>query len=332
MKPMACNPFKSCFTPDVSKKQATIYANIVLVTQEFVAVVFHLVCLSRLEATADIKSNLVLFLTLVVFTGPYLNAWLVFVEYMTIKRWDDYAYMLGNVLMGLAITLAHVVGSLVAWGCVLAMQPPSNGIIVWNKQNSIHPNATETEANKKDAMWKNDNWHVHLIEETFAVASLLIGFIYLLWLVQWRKVKSTAKTGQKQQSKPKGVKIDIKFYFQLTLLVAAVAQAFPSAQLSPHVLCYKVLMQTITLPQFLSRLGGGGIGLFIASVWCRLRNMYKESIQTKVDPEHDHNAHDYDPLQNMPDSRILFTPNSGPSTNKGQMPAIRLSMYGGSYY
>ena len=321
MEAVSCNPFKACFPQEVSKQSAHFVANLVLVLQEVIAVAFHLVCLSRLEASADIKSNLVLFLTLVVFTGPYLNAWLVFAENIIFKKWKD-GMAIENILMGLGITAAHVIGSLIAWGLVRWMEPPSVGTITWDTKKAITWNITG-DAAKKNVMENDDNWHVHFWEEIFAVASLIIGFIYLLWLMKLRKAKSTEYS---MLINDRWIKIDIKFYFQLTLLVAAVAQAFPSAQLSPHILTYKVLTQTITIPEFLSRLGGGAIGMGIACVWCLFRVSYRESIQTKLDPEHDHSAPEY---QAVP---TAVTQTFTPKQTHILAPAIRLSMHGSSYF
>jgi hypothetical protein len=71
----------------VDDYMSTILANFVAFLQEFLAVTFQLVSLSRLEKTAGLKSSLVLFLTLVVFTGPYLNAWLLFIYNIWFKPW-----------------------------------------------------------------------------------------------------------------------------------------------------------------------------------------------------------------------------------------------------
>ena len=320
MEAIYCNPFQACFPAQASKASAHFVANLVLVLQEVIAVAFHLVCLSRLEASADIKSNLVLFLTLVVFTGPYLNAWLVFAENICFKKWKE-GMAIENILMGLGITAAHVIGSLIAWGLVRWMEPPSVGTITWDTKKSITWNITG-DAAKKNVMENDDNWHVHFWEEIFAVWSLVIGFIYLWWLTKLRKAKSPQYTWVSDR----WIKIDIKFYFQLTLLVAAVAQAFPSAQLSPHILTYKVLTQTITIPEFLSRLGGGAIGMGIACVWCLFRVSYRASIQTKLDPDHDHVAQEYQPIPTaLPQSFPL-------KQTQILAPAIRLSMHGSSYF
>ena len=265
------------------------------------------------------KPPLVLFLTLVVFTGPYLNAWLVFAENICFKKWKE-GMAIENILMGLGITAAHVIGSLIAWGLVGYMEPPSVGTITWDTKKAITWNITG-DAAKKNVMENDDNWHVHFWEEIFAVWSLVIGFIYLWWLTKLRKAKSPDYTLISER----WIKIDIKFYFQLTLLVAAVAQAFPSAQLSPHILTYKVLTQTITIPEFLSRLGGGAIGMGIACVWCLFRVSYRASIQMNLDPEHDHSAEEY---QAVPTARVQ----SFPSKPQIHAPAIRLSMHGSSYF
>ncbi len=63
-------------------------------------------------------------------------------------------------------------------------------------------------------------------------------------------------------------KREIRFFRQLTLLVAAVSQSFPSAQISPHVLCYNFFLQRITQDVFLARLGGGGVALLVTSHLC----------------------------------------------------------------
>jgi hypothetical protein len=315
---LCCHPFEKCFAGDAST--ANKFANFVLFLQELVAVVFHLVCLSRLEgASADIKSNLCLLLTLVVFTGPYLNAWLAFAENIIFKKWDKPQMILGNIVMGLGITAAHVLGAIVAWGLVNWMRPASLNTITWEQKNAITKDLIGDKV-KKDAMWKNDDWHVYLLEEIFAVSSLIIGFIYLWWLMKLR----TLKTPHTQVS-DKCIKIDIKFYFQLTLFVAAVAQAFPSAHLSPHILCYKLCMQTITIPEFFSRLGGGAIGLGIGSLWCLFRESYRETIQTQLDPDHDHyqSPQPYQQVQNA--VPVVSTAYIKP-------PAIRLSMHGSSYF
>ena len=167
----------------------------------------------------------------------------------------------------------------------------------------------------RKAMWEAPHWYVHFVEETFAVGSLLIGCAYLLWLRETRRAKP------KQNEKENAIQIEMKFYLQLTLLVAAASQAFPSAQLSIHILCYKLWMQTITGVEFFARLVGGLLGLFVACLWCKARESYRKNIQNEVSPGHEHYT-----KKGLHQAAAMHT------ANYALLPPIRLSMQGGSYF
>jgi hypothetical protein len=294
------------------QKNADIKANIVQIGQEVIAVAFQLICLSRIETTTDfMKPTLVLFLTLVVFTGPYLNTWLVFTENIMIKEFHD------DRVMAFMILLAHVAGSLAACGFVIWWHPPSTRnsavVIVWNKKQALTYNMTKVQA--EEAMWEEAHWYVHFVEELFAVGSLLIGCAYLLWLRETRRAKP-----KPVYQKEKGIQIEMKFYLQLTLLVAAASQAFPSAALSVHILCFKLWMQTITGSEFFARLGGGVVGLALACLWCKAREGYRIHIQGKVSAGHEHHTIDGKQKASMQ------------TTNYALLPPIRLAMQGASYF
>ncbi len=155
-----------------------------------------------------------------------------------------------------------------------------------------------------------------------------MGWIYLLWLREIRKHKSEQDTSE---DKNNWIRMEFKFYLQLTLVVAAVSQAFPSAQLSPHVLAYRLVMQTITIPEFLSRLFGGVVGLIIASLWCRVRGEYRVKIQAKLDGKHDH--HKLPGRQNAAmNLHYTLVPHADLGHASARMTPIRLSMQGGSYF
>jgi hypothetical protein len=292
----------------VDNYKSTFLANFVAFLQEFLAVTFHLVCLSRLEKTAGLQSSLVLFLTLVVFTGPYLNAWLLFIHNIWFKPWTTdkldeeekkkympYYFVIEKIVMGIAIAGAHVAGSAAAYDMVKSNRPQWNSSITWE----LHEPTTD------------ETWHVHFTEELFAVASLFIGCVYLLWLKKMREAKI--------KDHEKDIKIAFTFYWQLTLLVTAVSQAFPSAGLSPHVLCYKVFMKQIPDKVFWARIGGGGAGLALACIWRYFRVTYREHIQADVDS---HNEH-HDKVSQQTKQKQLQP--------QRKMPGFRLSMHGGSY-
>ena len=288
-------------------EMATLLANVVTVVQEWMAVTFQLVCLSRLEATADVKSLLVLFMTLVVFTGPYLNAWLLFADYIFFKDWSP-SYMIGeNIGVGILISASHVAGAVTAKTIVNAWQENSKSTITWDTLADTTVNDVYV--------------GVHFVEEMFAVSSLLIGCVYLLWL---RKIKKDKPEKEHEVGIPK---IEITFYWQLTLLVAAVSQAFPSAYLSPHILCYKRFMGQITNNILFSRLGGGAVGLLISSMWVFCRVNYRNGIQNALDPQH---AHAYSAVANSA-SGSNQTRNVNPLNPRAQLPILRLSMQGNSY-
>jgi glucan phosphoethanolaminetransferase (alkaline phosphatase superfamily) len=142
----------------------------------------------------------VLLLTLIVFNGPFLNLWLVVVDYACIE--DGFSRRRSKTLVVIfgaqiaAIYMAHFFYNL--------MQNDWKSTITW----------TDFNISSKEA-----NAHYYwptMIEELIAVTSLLMGFLYLAWLRPEHKETNTPK-------------IDIQFFLSLTLLVAACMRAFPTA-------------------------------------------------------------------------------------------------------
>jgi hypothetical protein len=284
---------------------AELVAGLVTVVQEWLAVTFQLVCLSRLETTADIKSSLVLFLTLVVFTGPFLNLWLLFTYKTFFQHWDFDWTILVQLLLAVLIAVAHLLGSLTAFTIIESWQPHAKSTIDWKIKDKT--------ADKEP----NSDLSAIFVEEMFAVSSLLIGCVYLLWLKEIKKDKP-------EKGYEKGrLKIEIRFYFHLTLLVAAVGQAFPSAYLSPHIAFFKLMMERITWDVFGHRIGGGLVGFLISSLWCCCRMNYRHAIQQAVPTENEHHASENE--NHSEEVQGLL------SSQHSRMPSIRLSMHGGSY-
>ena len=75
-----------------------------------------------------------------------------------------------------------------------------------------------------------------------------------------------------------------------------------------------------------ARLGGGAVALAITIVWYKIRIHYREKIQKNVHMEHDHKVSLYAevPRESQAASRVQGVDR--------QMPPIRLSMHGGSYF
>ena len=224
-----------------------------IMLQEFGSVFFNLICNSRLSnqdyfygvnqtadagyniasspsftSSASFSSMFVLLLTMIVFNAPFINTWLVAVDYKCVedgfnrKRW----YTLGG------IVAAHTAAVVLAFWITDSVRNDWKSSITW-------PDV------RKEMTMQDDNyyWPV-MFEELFAVASLLIGFLYLAWL----------RPEPKQSKTPI---LDIQFCISLTLLVTATSRAFPTAHLSPHVSTYKWISREITFwPWFWHMLGG----------------------------------------------------------------------------
>ena len=274
--------------------QAHWLASFVILLQEFLAVLFQLVCLTRLNS--DITSNLVLFLTLVVFTGPYLNTWLLFADKMCFHM-DAFEIFWAIITFGF-----QLLGAFVAASIVKSLNS--------NKWGDVIPFATPQE--KKPDVYENEG--ILICEEAFAVLTLLIACIYLLSLKYVRKEKD-------QQKNSTFTIIEITFYWQLTLVVAAACQAFPSAGMSPHILLFKLQMEVISVKEFGYRMLGGFIGLILTFLWFWLRVNY-EVVQEELPDGHEHKTR-------------AKARNSNPKAIAGSaasLPLLRLSMNGNSYY
>jgi hypothetical protein len=226
---------------------------IVCFIQEFISVAFQLTCLSRL-GTDEITSNLVLFLTLIVFAGPYLNIYITFIHHICIK--EDILWYLPKALF---IMVMHLCGALIATVIVTNSSRDWSDNIVW-KSRPV-PNSSITG-------YKFD-WGIEFYEEMTGVISLLIGCAYLFWLQTHEGIqKKIAELKEKNNPIPY---FDINFFLRLTLLVASVSRAFPSAHLSFHISAYLLGMELISWDQFGAHVVGGLVGLLITVVLVKSR-------------------------------------------------------------
>jgi hypothetical protein len=220
-----------------------------IVLQELGAVLFNLVCGSRLGdhdyfynvtstdsssiytksadasyiSNASLSSMFVLFLTLHVFRGPYLNFWLVSLDYICVKTEtpsDENPKILNGFTKFARLTfifVAHLVAVGVACAFIPEVRKNSKSTLMW----------PEIESGTRDNL---DGGYIFL-EEVVAVCSLLVGFLYLAWLKKYKD-----KTTPLEDVDPP--QVDIEFYIRLTFVVVACKRAFPTAHLSPHVSTY----------------------------------------------------------------------------------------------
>ena len=245
------------------------------IATEFAAVLFQLICFSRLgpndyyyvandtagkpSAEPSLAANLVLFVTLVIFQFPFMNGYILFMyDTCVIGRPSALRFFLCFVLVGVQLLAAWV-----ATVCIHAAQQgqqPWRGTITWMASGK-----------KIDASDEGRNWGVEFLEEFVAVTALLVGYIHLTYLnFQYGKEPKLFRSPTHHFSKIEPVieqlPIPLPFILQVTLLVAGLLRAFPTAHLSPHVSVYIVLMGYTTNSAFGFRILGGVAGFVVSYV------------------------------------------------------------------
>jgi hypothetical protein len=274
--------------PGGSKDEGRIPKFVVTFLQEFGSVAFQLTCLARLgthdwfykvtdsasglnvSGTPDLASSfsvastLVLFLTLLIFTGPFVNTYLTAVDYLIIDR--DFSFQLVGLVYFLGILGAHIAGAFTAAAIVTDAKDRAH--LTWQIPSITNVNGYDNTG--------------AVIEEAIAVCSLMVGFLYLKSMDNSKKERKkdeieTKKDSDKQAFKNIMPYVPMKFIMRLTLLVACVCRAFPDAHLSPHVSIYKARMGLDETWGF--RIGGGLIGVLITVVWWYMRLWYTKMLE-----------------------------------------------------
>ena len=240
---------------------------------ELVAVLFQLVCLSRL-GTRDyyylvnktdaynnvlepsLAANLVLFVTLVVFQFPFMNAHILFMyDTCVIARatWRR---------VGLCFWLAalQLAGVVAAWLVVRFAGPEWDAALTWVSLEA--PTAED-----------RGYFVAEAVEELVAVTVFLAGYVHLTYLNFQTKdlhlFGSDEHLFSEFSDATKKQAIPLPFIMQMTLLVAGMLRAFPTAHLSPHISLYLALMRYTTWTAFGARMLGGvlGFGVAFALFW-----------------------------------------------------------------
>ena len=242
---------------------------------EFAAVLFQLVCFSRLGANdyyylvnqktgeteqrsqdePSLAANLVLFVTLVLFQFPFMNAYILFMYDLCVIARTSWL----RVLCCFWLLAVQVVGVVMAWLVIRDVQGRWKDTVTW-----IVPafEATDQGVEVMAEFW----------EEFFAVLALLVGYVHLTYL-NFGKVglfRSSEHTFSQFSAATKELPIPMTFILQVTLLVAGLLRAFPRAHLSPHVSCYLLIMRYTTWARFYFRFLGG-LAAFVAAYvlfWC----------------------------------------------------------------
>jgi hypothetical protein len=236
-----------------------------VVLQESLAVVFHLVCLSRLgtndyyypvtqkdeyrndinpaaslASESKLASTLVLFLTLLVFDLPYINVWLYlnyFIGYTDDTKIDIDSRKRKRIVTCVLVIVLYFAMTAAAWQFIKNISNVREGSVTW-----------VVSADLSDYPDTKTNHLTEFFEELFAVFSLLVGVYYLVIDSAFTK---------------------IGFILKLTVLAAALFRAFPGTHLCPHISLYLVLMKFTNVETFLARSFGGLVGFGLALLYKR---------------------------------------------------------------
>ena len=254
------------------------------VATEFASVLFQLVCFSRLgpndyyyvangstgasdarhSEEPSVAANLVLFVTLVVFQFPFLNGYVLFMyDTCVIGRTSWPRVVLCLLLVGVQL--------LAAWVATLCIHAAQDGQQPW--RGKVTWMAPKQKLESVDA---GRNWGVEFLEELVAVTALLVGYVHLTYLnFEYDKddavklFRSPTHFFSKIEPEVQKLAIPLPFIVQVTLLVAGLLRAFPTAHLSPHVSLYIWLMGYTTDVAFGFRMLGGvaAFGVSFAMFW-----------------------------------------------------------------
>jgi glycerol uptake facilitator-like aquaporin len=206
----------------------------------------------------------VLFVTLVLFQFPYLNGYIVFMyETCVIGRVSGPTGAL-RVLLCLVMTGVQLLAVLCATQLIFAVQ---------NAQDSWKALTWMVSNQKLEASDDGRNMGSEFLEEFVAVTALLVGYVHLTYLnFQYNKkdearlFRSRTHLFSRIDEAVQALPIPIAFILQVTLLVAGLLRAFPTAHLSPHVSLYLALMGYTTWGAFGWRMFGGIVGFLVAYV------------------------------------------------------------------
>jgi glycerol uptake facilitator-like aquaporin len=147
-------------------------------------------------------------------------------------------------------------------------------MLIFAVHNAEHSWKALTWMVSKDKLEASDetrNMGSEFLEEFVAVTALLVGYVYLTYLnFQYDKepklFRSSTHLFSTIEPVVQKLAVPMPFILQVTLLVAGLLLAFPTAHLSPHVSLYLARMGYMTWGTFGYRILGGIVGFLVAYV------------------------------------------------------------------
>jgi len=226
--------------------------------KEFVAVLFQLVCYSRMGNYDFFNGALVLLLTLVVFDFPFLNS-----NLFTCLRFGPWFLpskqnFVGTLIQTVCIALFQVAGACAAaamWFEIVDQwksldKAVDNGIL-YNNETIFHGavyNNLRSDVKDAPSVAKLSIF----LDEFAAQLVFLVGLIHIMEAVLPGLLMSAAwqsppPVEEKPSSSIKHMPIPLTFILCASMLVAAVTRAFPSAHQSPHISIFLLMLGKLQL-------------------------------------------------------------------------------------
>ena len=209
--------------------------------KEFFAVVFQLVCYSRLNSFDLFTGPLILYVTLVVFSFPFLNPYLFAV--LRLGPWNTGEAWVATLCQTLSVAAAQCAGG------VAAAVISKGASLTWPDAMLVQVGSIVNGTGKNAGVIYNDslseNWsRIVVIEEFAAVLALLVGVIHLVECHAGSLLKNRPRVSSlvaQETYRPNVsaedtiVPVPSELVFQVCVLVAGILCAFPSAHQALHV-------------------------------------------------------------------------------------------------
>ena len=196
---------------------------------EFLAVFFQLFCYSRVGSLDLFASALVLYATLVVFDFPFLNPYL----FWFIRLGPSWKFSRGAAIQCVFVVACQCLGAGSAAAASYAARTPDDTAI------------------RSGAGW--DNGFIFL-EELLAVCAFLMGMVHVLRC----EIPEILENAERADNT-----LPIKAIMYVSVLVAGLSRAFPSAHFGLHISVF-MLARGVKNAEF--RVLGGCVGTLIAII------------------------------------------------------------------
>jgi len=233
-----------------------------LVAKEFFAVVFQLVCYSRLNSFDLFTGPLILYVTLVVFSFPFLNPYLFAV--LRLGPWNTGEAWMATLLQTLFVAVAQCVGAVVAAFISKGARSAWPSAMLVDVNSVVNGTGREAGVIYNDSL--PDSWSgIVVIEEFAAVLALVVGVIHLVECHAGPLLRN--RNNSPPPTEDGIVPVPSELVFQVCVLVAGIICAFPSAHQAMHISVYLEVSEVYGAKVIWLRFLGGAIATVAGVVY-----------------------------------------------------------------